>query len=368
MSSVRKRILPSGEVRWQLDYKDQGGKRRHKQFPTKAAAVAFETTVRAEIAAGTHVADSASITIAEAGELWLQRCRTEGLETGTLKQYGEHLRLHILPFIGSVKLSKLSTPQIEQFKDTLLQSRSRPLTRAILVSLKALLYDARRRGLAVQNPASGVKVTMPKRHEKQIQIPSRDEIKNLIAKTAELWPATLPWRPLVLTALFTGLRASELRGLTWDCVSFDEKFIKVRQRADYKNEMGNPKSAAGTREIPIGAYVSNALRQWRLACPASPQKLVFPTRTGGVISSSIYHKQCWFPLMRALDLGSRYRFHDLRHCAATLFIEQGWTPKRVMSVMGHSSIQMTFDLYGHLWKTSEDDAEAMKQIEARLLG
>jgi integrase len=62
-----------------------------------------------------------------------------------------------------------------------------------------------------------------------------------------------------------------------------------------------------------------------------------------------------------------YTFHSLRHIAASLFIEQGWGPKKVMTVMGHSSIQMTFDLYGHLWKTLDDDAKAVAQIEARLL-
>jgi integrase len=92
-----------------------------------------------------------------------------------------------------------------------------------------------------------------------------------------------------------------------------------------------------------------------------------------VISNSNSYKRCWLPLMRALDLidgdgAGRFRFHDLRHVAASLFIEQGWTPKRVMTIMGHSSIQMTFDLYGHLWTTPEDDAKGMAEIEARLLG
>ena len=92
--------------------------------------------------------------------------------------------------------------------------------------------------------------------------------------------------------------------------------------------------------------------------------------------------QCWRPLLRALGLINfeldgetkeqiekpRYTFHCLRHTAASLFIEQGWTPKKLMTVMGHSSIQMTFDLYGHLWRTLEDDAKAVAQIQARLLG
>ena len=64
----------------------------------------------------------------------------------------------------------------------------------------------------------------------------------------------------------------------------------------------------------------------------------------------------------------RFTFHALRHAAASLFIEQGWSPKRVQTVMGHASINMTMDLYGHLFPDPEGDQEAMAQIQARLLG
>lgn len=86
MASVRKRTLLSGEVRWQLDYRDLMGIRRGKLFKTKSEAIAFETKVRAELAAGTHVADSTAVTVREAGDLWLQRARIEGLEASTLRQ------------------------------------------------------------------------------------------------------------------------------------------------------------------------------------------------------------------------------------------------------------------------------------------
>jgi integrase len=184
-----------------------------------------------------------------------------------------------------------------------------------------------------------------------------------------------------LIAIFTGLRLSELRGLTWDNVDFNEGVVRVRQRADFQNRMGAPKSEAGNRDVPLAPIALNTLKTWKVCCPLSPQKLVFPTKTGGIISGSNLHRQCWRPLLRALGLielivddsgeeveEAHYTFHALRHTAASLFIEQGWTPKKLMTVMGHSSIQMTFDLYGHLWKTAEDDAKAVAQIEARLLG
>ncbi len=381
MASVRKRVLPSGEIRWQLDYKDQGGKRRHKQFRTKGEAVAFETKVRADIANGVHVADSVAITVREAADFWLQRAQTENLEASTLKQYREHARIHIVPMIGELKLSKLNEPEVEKFRDLLLNSRSRALTRKVLTSLKGVLAEVHRRGLINQNVAIGTKVSMPKRHEEEVEIPAKDEIRVIINKSGELWPPAccLPWRAFIVLALFTGARLSELRGLTWNCVSLPDGCITIKQRADFRGTLGVPKSKAGKRDIPLAPMALNALKTWRLACPQTPGNLVFPNRSGKIPSSSSIYKTVWFPLLRVVGLmdhrkgasgrqveAPRYTFHCLRHTAASLFIESGWTPKKVMAVMGHSSIQVTYDLYGHLWKTAEDDARMMAQMEARL--
>jgi integrase len=152
----------------------------------------------------------------------------------------------------------------------------------------------------------------------------------------------------------------------WDCVDFDRRIIRVRRRASYQNKMGSPKSKAGTRDVPMTPMVFNALRQWRLACPRSGElDLVFPDPDGNILWHSRVHWE-WRRLLKKLDLD--YRFHDLRHAAASLFIEQKWQPKKVQVVMGHSSIKTTLDVYGHLFESMEDDQEAMKQIEARIFG
>src|SRR5258705_12998958 len=103
--SIRKRILPrSGKAVWQVDYKDSGGKRRHRRFATKRAADTYLIQARGEVVAGTHTADSASIMVREAADLWLARCERDQLEETTLRSYREHTRLHIVPRIGAVKL------------------------------------------------------------------------------------------------------------------------------------------------------------------------------------------------------------------------------------------------------------------------
>src|SRR5262249_51731737 len=149
---------------------------------------------------------------------------TEGLEASTVRQYRQHLKLHIAPLIGAVKLSRLTKPAVEEFRDRLLETRSRPLARAILTSLKGVLKEAQRRGLVGHNAASETKVNASKRTKLKIEMPAKDEIRSMLVKSAELWPLTkvqitrsreqkvvaIPWRPLIVVAIFTGLRCSEL--------------------------------------------------------------------------------------------------------------------------------------------------------------
>ena len=156
-----------------VDYKDLSGKRRAKQFKTKKEAVDFETKVRADIAAGTHVADTASITVREAADLWLQRAQTEALEPSTRKQYTEHVSIHIVPMLGGTKLSRLTRPGIESFRDQLLETRSRALTRKVLTSLKGILNEAQRRGLSFTTLQPELRSQCRSGMRRWIEIPSR---------------------------------------------------------------------------------------------------------------------------------------------------------------------------------------------------
>jgi integrase len=176
----------------------------------------------------------------------------------------------------------------------------------------------------------------------------------------------------VLGAIFTGLRASELRGLRWEDVDLDHAVLTVRQRADRWGSIGSPKSDAGKRDVPLAPMVVNALREWRLACPKGAE-LVFPNTRGKVDSLPNMHRRGLGTLQVTAGLTEdsmhpKYGLHALRHAAASLFIEQGFTPKRVQAPMGHSTIQVTFDTYGHLFPAPEDDLVAMRQLQARLIG
>jgi integrase len=374
MASIRKRTWKSGgeaKTAWIADYFDQAGKRHIKTFATKKAADSWLVSARGEVQRGVHTPENASVTIAGAAELWIETGELERLERSTLRQYRNHVDLHIKPLIGSTKLARLTAPAIEAFRDELLKKGSRAMARKVLTSLKSILSEAQRRGLVAHNAAQPVKIDAKKREKRKLavgrDIPSKEEVQKILAA------ARGRWRPFFVTAIFTGMRASELRGLTWDddVVDFKRKVVHVRQRANLWCEIGAPKSAAGAREIPMSPMVVNALKEWRLACPKGELNLVFPNGNGRVENHANIANRAFYPIQLAAGIAEpvpgekdddgnpvmkpKYGLHALRHFFASWLIEQGFSPKKVQALMGHSSIQMTFDVYGHLFPSLEDD-------------
>jgi integrase len=381
MASVRKRAWKTDGVvktSWVADYFDQAGKRRLKTFATRKAADGWLVNARHEVSQGTHTPASTSITVGEAGDLWLIQSENDGLERSTLMQYRQHVEYHIKPLIGAVKLAELSPATIQAFRNDLLHGgRSRVMAKKVVGSLGAVLANAMTAGKVARNVVreqtreTRRQNRLDRRHDKRLQVgvdvPTKDEIRAMLAH------AEGRWRPLMVTAVFTGLRASELRGLQWGDVDLDTGELTVRQRADRWGSIGSPKSDAGKRTVPLAPMVANALREWRLSCPPGSGDLVFPNTKGRVDSLPNMHRRGLGAVQAAAGITDdpqhpKYGLHSLRHAAASLFIEQGFSPKRVQALMGHSTIQVTFDTYGHLFPAADDDRVAMGQLQARLVG
>ena len=390
--SIRKREwrTPKGDERvaWVVDYRDSAGARRNKQFDRKKDAEAFETRARHEVQQGTHTADSQSITIEQAGDNWIARGEREALEQSTLDPYRQHLKLHILPKLGGRRLNQLTKPAVEEFRDWLLDNgRSRAMAKRVLGSLTALIKEAERTGYVAQNVAKGVTVRRSGREKAKVKPPTKEQIRRLIAATEHADSRPMD-KPMLLVLLFAGLRASELRGLAWSNVDLKAGAITITQRADRKNEIGPPKSKSGFRTIPLPPMVVTELKAWKLRCKPSHLDLVFPSDA----ATPIFHANLVLGFLEPaqeragltvprLKNGKPMRdeegapvtkgiftLHDFRHACASLWIEQRVVPKRVQSWMGHHSIQVTFDTYGHLFEALEHDASVMAALEAEIFG
>jgi integrase len=379
--SVRKRewTTPKGETKqaWVVDYFDTTGTRRLKTFKLKKDADRFAATASVEVREGVHVADSASVTVEKAGSLWIASGESAGLERSTINQRKSHLEHHIVPMIGQTLLSKLTVPAVRDFEDKLRkEGRSPAMVKKVLTSLGSILADAGERGLAARNPVRDIKGSRKGRDRRQekrqkgkleigVDIPTREEIKAFVAALDG------HWKPLLVTAIFTGMRSSELRGLRWQDVNFKRGEISVNQRADQFKEIGPTKSEAGVRTIPVPPIVISALKEHKLK-QAPGTTLVFANPDGEPRShTNIVNKGLKPAMIRAgVTIGSgenikaKYTgLHALRHFYASWLINRkedgglGLPVKMVQERMGHSSIVMTMDTYGHLFPRLDDGTE-----------
>jgi integrase len=174
------------------------------------------------------------------------------------------------------------------------------------------------------------------------------------------------------------LRSSELRGLRWSDVDFKKGVLHVRQRADRYGVIGKPKSKAGHRTVPLGPQVINRLREWKFVCPKGEPGLVFPTPNGGIALHNNVVRAFKAAVHAAGLINSKGKpkytgLHALRHFYASWCINppdrggQGLPPKVVQQLLGHSSIVMTMDTYGHLFPADEDTHKRLAAAETALL-
>ncbi|MEI9422209.1 tyrosine-type recombinase/integrase [Mesorhizobium sp. Cs1299R1N1] len=418
--SVRKRKWTTAKgvekEAWIVDYADGNGTRRLKTFDKKKDADAWAAKTSVAVDEGAHVADRATVSVGEAGAYWIEDGVVAGLMRSTLDQRRQHLNEHIVPFIGNLRLSKLSIPVVRQFQDRLRtephgsksQVCSADMIKRVTVSLGSLLADAQERGLVARNVVHDMSTRRKRKKNGDrkrklnvgIDIPAPAEIR-LILEHSKGWH-----RPLIVTAIFTGLRSSELRGLRWSDVDLKASELHVRQRADryhakkYVEEgydpIGLPKSEAGEeRTIPLAPMVVNTLKEWKLKCPKCKLDLVFPNGEGNIefhaniVTRGLHPPQISAGLtIQALDkngkpkvdkdgnpvMAAKYSgLHALRHFYASWLInpkEKGGQAKDIKTVqarMGHSSIVMTADTYGHLFPGTDDQVE-LAAAEKSLLG
>src|SRR6266567_2667816 len=236
--SVRKRTWTTAKgdkkEAWIVDYA-VNGKRHMRTFAKKKEADRFAANAKVEVANGVHTPDRESVTVAEAGELWIKTAKRNGLEQGSIAIYEQHLKHHILPYLGPHRLSRLSAPLVRDFEDRLAHGtpapgeitgkpRSQAMVRKVRVSLGSMLADAQERGLVARNVVRELSSSRRRGKERRaerrqrgklragVDIPTPAEIRAMLAA------AKGRWRPFLLVAVFCGLRSSELRGLRWEDV------------------------------------------------------------------------------------------------------------------------------------------------------
>jgi integrase len=269
--------------------------------------------------------------------------------------------------LGAIKLSELKAPHVNKMlkgmSDKGLSARTQNLARA---TLRKALNDAMDADLIGANAAA--KARPAKQDTKQVNPLSPKEVQTLLQHTRGHW-----YGPLIHAAIGTGMRQGELLGLRWQDVNLDDAVIKIQyamQRVDGTPTFIKPKTDKSRRTIALDPSTVEALHpqhaQVELARQVAGDRwkewnLVFPSRVGTPLNpSNVTHQ--FQQLLEEAGL-PRQKFHDLRHCAASLLLSEGVDMKIVQDFLGHSHISLTANTYTHLTeKVRRDTADRMGTV------
>ncbi len=401
--SIRKRTWkPAGwkegdklREAWALDYTDRSGNRQRKQFRTKGKADAERVLIEGQIRAGTFRPDADKVTVKEVAEQYLEyvKGRVERRERFSQRHYDmvegriwnylcpdpkwakEHKGVRrAIPFTegaGGHKLAQLNKGAVNDFRDRLRNAGvSVPMTRKILGTLHSVLEFAIDKNYVAVNAARGVKVIGTRDEgSKKIKPPSKEAVRQIIAA------ADPDFAVEIIFAAASGLRAGEQHALRWRHLNLGNKNeVTVETRVDAYNDEDLPKSEAGLRTVPLGADVVQHLRKRKARSKWSKSDdLVFPNKSGDYKRHGHMLQDQFYPLFDKLaelhksdpdrhpPAPKRFNWHALRHFAVSCWIEAGLQPKTVQTFVGHATLQMTMDTYGHMFP-SDDHAKAMDAI------
>lgn len=211
-------------------------------------------------------------------------------------------------------------------------------------------------------------------------IPSHEEVKLLLAYSQSLtnstnrvfYKAWSRYAPFFFVLIYSGMRPCEAIGLPWKNVDFERNTIKVTQDATEDREIGLPKSASAYRTIHMPDLAMVELKKWQLKFPESKYGLVFPNWQGEIESHANITNRGWYTLQRFCGLVTignkpKYALKSLRHVRASLEIHNSATAKEIQMLMGHSTVKITFDVYGHLFKDHEESRAARANVIAEQL-
>src|SRR5712692_7830495 len=336
---------------------DHKGKRKAKCIGTsKQAAESVAEKIQAKISLGQFaiVEEKAKpILFADSAAEWLKTSAAVRCKPSTVEDYERAYTLHLKPVFGTKYLQDVTREQVKRLLAEKLESGlSRSRVMGILNVLDAVLNSAVEDGHLSMNPAArlGRTIRLKKGPLKEIHPLTREELALFLATVQEHFPALYP---LFLLLARTGMRLGEVLALKWQDIDFHGGFIEVR-RSWRRKRLGTPKSGKGRRvdmsrqlkETVLTLFETRKEEAWRHGLGQVPE-WVFCDEGGKLLIEVTVRKYVFYPVLSRSGL-RRIRIHDLRHTYASLLIQQGESLAYVKEQLGHHSIKITVDTYGHL--------------------
>lgn len=327
-----------------------GGRERQRTFRTKREAETWQAKMRDDRDRGSWADPTAGrrTTVRDYSATWMER---QTWRPQTRERNVQTFRDHVHPTLGDRPLAGLRPADIDAWVATV-SAKLAPSTVAVVRSyLNSMLSSAVRDGLIVANPATGTKLPRPER-QRRIVVLEPAEVARWVAEMPDRYAIA------VLLGAGTGMRISEVLGLTVDRVDFLRRTIRVDRQMLTPNsagvpDFGPPKTAAANRTIPAPVELVEALARQVERWGTGDHGLLVPLPDGRPMRRTKLSDRAKAARARA-GLAEAVSFHALRHTYASAQIANGVSVKALQVALGHESAAVTLDIYGHLWNTDDD--------------
>ena len=322
--------------------------------------------VTAAIDAGVYTAPS-KMTVKDWLDIWTADYLS-GVKPATVVSYKGHIKNHIIPALGAIKLEALNPHMIQGFYNQLGQQNGSQsgLSPKTIKDIHGVLHKALQQAVAVgyirSNPADVC--TLPRVERRELKPLDEEQIQQFLQAIQGHRYDTL-----FTVTLFTGMRQGEVLGLTWDCVDFERGTLLINKQLHLEKKRGgkyvfaplkNDKArtiapASWVMQLLKGHRAEQAKRQLKAGPLWEDSGLVFTDDIGRHLATQTVYKD--FKRVAASIGCPNTRFHDLRHSFAVASIRAGDDIKTVQSNLGHATAAFTLDVYGHV-------TDQMKQASA----
>ena len=289
---------------------------------------------------------------------WLETEVKPNLSGRTYEEYELSCRLYIVPFIGGKKLDRLNAMDVS--------------TWMAQMNRKGFSDHVRKRALTVGRVAMNRAIKLQIVDYSPFNAVDKPRVRKRAIRPLEvhecgsLFTACKDHRlgDAVILSAMTGLRKGEILALEWTAVNLSEGILSVRgtlEEVAGKFRVKETKSEAGRRMVTLGDIAIEALQRRRkkaLDEDMDPAEipLVFPTTTGTLHRSSNFDRRVWHPIREAAGIDKGFKFHDLRHTAASLMLAAKVPMRVVQERLGHSDYSLTANTYSHLMQDAQADA------------
>jgi integrase len=343
------RVERKGGAVWRVRWRDEQGRARSKVVGRKRDAEAFDAeVVRRRRTGDLDLLSGGRETLAEFAEEWWKVYAVPNLAARTLRSYAGLWDRHVLPRLGSMRLSAITPEVVQRFRAELEADEvGRTAIHRAMVLLQGVMRRAVEWRRIAHNPVKGVQKPKVRRH-RQVRPLSPLTVERLRAVAATRRKHGARDAALIGLLAYAGLRPQEAQALRWGDVR--TRTLLVEKAADGQGGVKTTKTGQ-ERTVRLLAPLAADLAEWRhsLDQPAD-DALLFPNGSGGVWNDpawQTWRRDAWLPACRAVDLEGA-RPYDLRHSFVSLLIHEGRSVVEVARQAGHSAT-MTLDVYAHVF-------------------